>query len=95
MWAGSVVSAAGRGFPKGVMGPVMRDEKKFNSDVEGAANFAIDVALFVALVAGVVGTMGGAAIAIGVAGAKALNAQARRPPWARRSGRACRMRARW
>jgi hypothetical protein len=75
MWAGSVVSAAGRGFPKGVMGPVMRDEKKFNSDVEGAANFAIDVALFVALVAGVVGTMGGAAIAIGIAGAKALNAQ--------------------
>ncbi len=75
MWAGSVVSAAGRGFPKGVMGPVLRDEKKFNSDVEGAANFALDVALFVALMAGVVGTMGGAAIAIGIAGAKALNAE--------------------
>jgi hypothetical protein len=75
IWAGKALSPAGNTFSRSVMLPILNDKKEVNDDIAAAANFGIDLALFVAVLAGTIGTMGGAAIAIGIAGARAAHAE--------------------
>jgi thymidine phosphorylase len=51
--------------------PPIRNDEQVNDDMANAVRFAMDAMHFIAMTDGVVGTMGGAAIAIGVAGAGA------------------------
>jgi hypothetical protein len=69
--------AGSRKWSKAIYSPIMSDEREVKDTAAAAAKFAIDAALFVAMIAGVVGTMGGAAIAVGVAAAGALKADTR------------------
>ncbi|MEH2070835.1 MAG: hypothetical protein V7K47_22180 [Nostoc sp.] len=66
-----------RNWSRAVYLPMMNDERDVKDTAAAAAKFAIDAGLFIAMVAGVVGTMGGAAIAVGVAAAGALKADSR------------------
>ncbi|MBW4522616.1 MAG: DUF4157 domain-containing protein [Scytolyngbya sp. HA4215-MV1] len=70
-------SAGSRKWSRAIYSPIMSDEREVKDTAAAAAKFAIDAALFVAMIAGVVGTMGGAAIAVGVAAAGALKADTR------------------
>ena len=75
LWGKQVAAPSGEDWSRSVILPILNDERQVSDDVANAARFAIEAALFVALTAGVIGTMGGAAIAVGVAGAGALKAQ--------------------
>ncbi len=56
-----VSGPSGQSWSRAVYLPIMNDEREVKDDVAAAAKFAIDAAILVAMVAGVVGTMGGAA----------------------------------
>lgn len=75
LWGKQVAAPSGEAWSRAVILPILNDEREVSDDVANAGRFAIEAALFVAMTAGVIGTMGGAAIAIGVAGASALKAQ--------------------
>ena len=77
IYGGRALSASGEKFTRALMQPIVFDERQMKQDIEAAERFGIDAALFILVVAGTIGTLGGAAIAVGIAGARALGAQGR------------------
>lgn len=75
LWAGQAKGPSGEAWSRALWLPVMNDERQVRDDEVAAVKLAVDVAVMVAMVAGTIGTLGGAALAIGVAGATALSAQ--------------------
>lgn len=73
LWSGKP-GPSGQQWSRGVWLPVLNDERQVKEDAEAAIKLGVDLALMVAIMAGTIGTLGGAAIAIGVAGASALRA---------------------
>ena len=75
LWAGQAKGPSGQAWSRALWLPVLNDERQVRDDEMAAAKLAVDVVVMVAMVRGTVGTLGGAALAIGFAGATALSAQ--------------------
>ncbi|MBD3884275.1 DUF4157 domain-containing protein [Phormidium tenue FACHB-886] len=57
--------------------PIINDERQLKDDVAAAAKFGMDAISFAVMLLGPIGTLAGAAIAIGAAGASALQSRTR------------------
>jgi hypothetical protein len=74
---GRAAGASGRTYVAEVLYGIVSDEKETRDFTIAAAKAGVDAVIMLAMIAGIVGTMGGAGLAIGVAGAKVMAADTR------------------
>ncbi len=74
LWAGAK-SKSGQSWKRNVWLPLLNDEREVRDDVAAAEKFAVDVGVMIVMATGPIGTLAGAAIAIGAAGITTLGAE--------------------